>query len=143
MGTTTAATTAAGVAAGNVSKEPQPKLTIKIRKDIWNAGFPHACSASPPVHATGKITKHQTPPRQRKRNLRSCKVRIWRFHPGGPQHCRKGQAANSITLEHPCLQITCLTCQRYNKNLLDSNMDAEGAGQDLQSISVCVRAATP
>lgn len=143
MSTTATATTAARVATGNISKEPQPKLTIKIRKDIWNAGFPHACSSSPLVHATCKITKHQTPPHQQKKNLRSRKFRIWRFHPGGPQHCRKGQAANSITLEHRCLQIACLTCQSYNKNLLDSNMDAEGAGLDLQSISVSLRAATP
>ncbi|KAF1942891.1 hypothetical protein EJ02DRAFT_154133 [Clathrospora elynae] len=47
-----------------------------------------------------------------------CKVRLFRFHYGGPQRQRKGQCRHEITYEHPCLQPTCANCRNWHAHFL-------------------------
>jgi hypothetical protein len=110
-------------------------LKIRIPAHIWNAYQPQ-----PPVNT--HIPSGLTPklklklriqptlsPFHRKnskrwghleaqRDITSCKVKLFRFHHGGPRRQQKGRWQNRITYEQPCLMMGCASCRKWHSHLI-------------------------
>ncbi|KAH6857458.1 hypothetical protein BKA58DRAFT_297054, partial [Alternaria rosae] len=110
------------------------RLKIRIPANIWNAYQP-STKTNPAKKSPRKLTlRLRFPPapppsnkirevkgRNRKdlgNNATSCKVKLFRFHHGGPHRQRKGKWQNMITYEQPCLHLTCMNCWRWHAHLL-------------------------
>ena len=74
------------------------KLTLKLR-----------CLSLPPPNNNRGVVRSRTT---------DCKVKLFRFHYGGPKRQRKGGWQNSITYEQPCLKVTCKSCWRWHGHIL-------------------------
>jgi len=116
-------------------------LKVKIPEHIWNAYHP-----STPLHKTNNAPRKLTlklrclslpPPRQNRKVKQtkrrasgdaptSCKVKLFRFHYGGPKRQQKGKWQNTVTYEQPCLQLTCKSCWRWHGHILREGMSMEG-----------------
>jgi hypothetical protein len=58
------------------------------------------------------------PPKVSPTHTIKCKTKIWRFHPGGPNHAVSGKSMNEMVLKQPCLQPKCTDCIQTYPNLL-------------------------
>jgi hypothetical protein len=106
-------------------------LKIKIPRRLWNAYKQPACkytrSATRPklkLRVPVHVTTHDTPAPESEGTARGpahCKVKLFRFHHGGPQRQRIGRWQNEITYEQPCLQPTCPNCRRWHAHLLQQH----------------------
>ena len=103
-------------------------LKIRIPRRLWNAYKRPACryTRSAPqlkfkLRVPVPITIHDThasEPEVTANEPAHCKVKLFRFHHGGPQRQRKGQWQNEVMYEQPCLQPTCPNCRRWHGHLL-------------------------
>jgi hypothetical protein len=116
-----------------------PKIRIPAR--IWNAYQPPACAHAKPAVPRLKLRlRVPAPPSTSAIHLPDpgtgenetepthCKVKLFRFHYGGPQRQRKGQWQNEITYEQPCLQPSCPNCQRWHAHLLQRPQSTDTGG---------------
>jgi hypothetical protein len=115
------------------------KLKIKIPNWAWNAYEPQnhfhidivtksTTSNDPRLLETkvddfqlGKITTQaldDTNPDFPTTNPKSCKVKLWKFHHGGPKRVTKGTQQHDITYETPCLLPTCESCCEWHSQLI-------------------------
>ena len=102
-------------------------LKLRIPKNIWNSHNPKA-HHDPKKQASNlklKFPRNQinkaTAQRQHRplpQPLPHCKVKLWRFHYGGPKRKTKGESKNKITYEQPCLRVTCANCWMWHAHLL-------------------------
>jgi len=116
---------------------PQPKapsfpnrtgLKVKIPAHIWNAYLPPSPTPphktkNPPRKLTLKLRCLSLPPPNNNRGVlrnrtTDCKVKLFRFHYGGPKRQRKGEWQHKITYETPCLEVTCKSCWRWHGHIL-------------------------
>jgi hypothetical protein len=118
----------------------QPRLKIRIPEAAWNAYNPRrqlpprrvkraairaassTTSSTAVLDKRGKIEKNPSgPPPSSVETItkaRSCKVRLWGFHHGGPKRVIKGALQNEVTYETPCLQPTCANCWKWHPHLM-------------------------
>ncbi|KAF2749416.1 hypothetical protein M011DRAFT_307186 [Sporormia fimetaria CBS 119925] len=113
-----------------------PRLTIRIPSTIWNSYHPQP---QPQPHTQPR--RPQRRPQQRPRSVRSssirpenarpCKIKITRFLPGGPSRAKAGKYKNVITIRQPCAEVTCSSCQEWNRHLFgeDEVEDVESIGR--------------
>ncbi|KAF2124684.1 hypothetical protein P153DRAFT_124609 [Dothidotthia symphoricarpi CBS 119687] len=120
-----AANMAALVQQSSIHPDDSRRLIVKIPKRIWNAWDPR------------KTIKAKTAPKRRIDFVRDrdsptlpahCKAKLWRFHYGGPAMRVAGKWQNKITYETPCLQTSCVNCQKWHPHLLDMSNFPEGNG---------------
>ena len=103
-------------------------MKIRVPKDIWNFYDPKAhiierIGPNPTRILTpakkNQIIKASTKPQHRSPQQPShCKVKLWRFHYGGPKRKTKGKVRNEVAYEQPCLKPTCATCWKWHAHLL-------------------------
>ena len=108
------------------------RLKLKIPAHIWNAYHPPT-----PLHTTNNAPRKLTlklrclapalssPPQTNNRGVvknkptsTDCRVKLFRFHYGGPKRQRKGGWQNKVTYEQPCLEVTCKSCWRWHGHLM-------------------------
>jgi hypothetical protein len=87
------------------STNPIRKLTIKLR-------FPPV-----PHSLQNRVVKRRKCHSIQGRST-SCKVKLFRFHYGGPNRQHKGRWQNEITCEQPCLQQICPNCTKWYPHLV-------------------------
>ncbi|KAF1844095.1 uncharacterized protein K460DRAFT_263578, partial [Cucurbitaria berberidis CBS 394.84] len=117
-------------------------LKIKIPKGIWNSHDPnsHKVTKSGPrlrlkvtPSTRDNISRAATQPQPISSKERThCKVKLWRFHYGGPKRKGKGKSENEITYEQPCLKPTCANCWRWHSQLVQTNRVTKSEGDEQQ-----------
>jgi hypothetical protein len=122
-------------------------LKIRIPARVWNAYQPPACAYKKPTPRPKLRLRVPAPPttahdinlpdpeaREDDREPSHCKVKLFRFHYGGPHRQRKGQWQNEITYEQPCLQPSCLNCRNWHARLLQEEpvLEDERIGRPAQ-----------
>jgi hypothetical protein len=114
------------------SSEPA-RFWLRFKRDVWNSYTPSAASPASvsasetprplPKSRSGQKRKRIPSPvttgdepalKAPKRSpvQRQCKVKLTRFHYGGPDRRERGKYRDLITLSTPCLQATCANCRR-------------------------------
>lgn len=122
------------------------KLSLKFTKQIWNSYTPGPPS-SPPESTTTSSSPTSKAGQKRKRKpssvktedqpatkapehsppvRRQCKVKLTRFHYGGPDRREGGKYRDMINLETPCLQSTCANCWTWHAHLMRGSVNIEG-----------------
>jgi hypothetical protein len=119
----------------------QPRLKIRIPKSSWNAydAQPQlplrrvtraaTCAFSTSISSlavTGKQGNSEkknlpSPPTSTVETTsrpRSCKVKLWGFHHGGPKRVIKGALQNEVIYETPCLRPICANCWKWHPHLM-------------------------
>jgi hypothetical protein len=82
---------------------PKPKLKLRIQP------------TPPPLHRRkSKQRRHL----ETQRDTICCKVKLFRFHHGGPRRQQKGRWQNRITYEQPCLMTGCASCRKWHPRLV-------------------------
>jgi hypothetical protein len=87
----------------SIQLAPTPKLTLRLR-------LPRAPSPSSIHTGNGDRRKRNDPHKA----PAPCKVKLFRFHYGGPNRLRRGRWQNEITYERPCLKSTCKSCRQWH-----------------------------
>ena len=111
-------------------------LKVKIPAHIWNAYHPPTPlhkkkNKNAPRKLTLKLRCLSLPPPNNNRGVvrsrtTDCKVKLFRFHYGGPKRQRKGGWQNTIMYEQPCLKATCKSCWRWHGHILREEKLVEG-----------------
>ena len=96
-------------------------LKITVPKHIWNAYGPLQ-SKSIGIGTSRATTRSK-----------NCKIKLTRFHYGGPKRRIRGQWSNEITYEQPCLQLTCISCREWYPHLLGDQALPGASGHDSDS----------
>jgi hypothetical protein len=116
------------------------RLKIKIPKSAWNAYDPQpqpprrvtraatraASRSSPSLPVSDKQSSSRkedlcdppTSPVETTPKPKSCKVKLWGLHHGGPKRLTKGALQNEVIYETPCLQPTCSNCLKWHPHLM-------------------------
>jgi hypothetical protein len=102
-------------------QSPRQKLYIRIPREIWNSVQPQP--AQPP-------SSGQSSSGERVR----CRVKLYRFIPGGPDRETVGKRMNNMYLQRPCLQSTCSYCRENHPQRIHDppalQPDGNGKTQD-------------
>lgn len=134
----------AGISASSDSSSSS-KLCLKFTKQIWNSYTPSPPSSPPesttasssPTSKAGQKPKRKPSPvksedqpaaKAPKRSppvRRQCKVKLTRFHYGGPDRREGGKYRDMITLESPCLQSTCTNCWTWHAHLMRGSVASD------------------
>jgi hypothetical protein len=139
------------------------KKTLTIPRDIWNdyqPQSPHdsragASQAAPepapepaeepteePTEESAEEQDHASQPSEDEhqpatsRTPRACNVKTTRFQYGGPDARIKGQDANTITLEQPCLRPTCTSCLKWHAHLMTGELGGLERSMDFVELRV-------
>jgi hypothetical protein len=121
-------------------------LKIRIPARLWNAYQLRACACKKPTPRLKLRLRVPAPPittneinlldSEAKNHIepQHCKVKLFRFHYGGPSRQRKGQWQNEITYEQPCLQASCSNCRQWHARLLHEGqvLERERLGRPAQ-----------
>lgn len=124
------------------------RFWLRFKRDVWNSYTPSAASPASvsasetprplPKSRSGQkrkripspvTTSHELALKAPKRSpvQRQCKVKLTRFHYGGPDRRERGKYRDLITLSTPCLQATCANCRRRHGYVKHDSVSTERA----------------
>lgn len=120
----------------NIWNDYQPQSPEGDRAGASQAAVPEPAQepaqeqdrASQPTENESHPTTSRTP--------RACNVKTTRFQYGGPNARVKGQDAETITIEQPCLRPTCTSCLKWHAHLMTGELGGLERRMDFVELQV-------
>ena len=130
----------------------ETKTALSFPRNIWNdyqpqspggnrAGASRAAVPEPAQEPAQEQARASQPTEDENhpttsRTTRACNVKTTRFQYGGPNARVKGQDAETITIEQPCLRPTCTSCLRWHAHLMTGELGGLERRMDFVGLQV-------
>lgn len=101
-------------ASASPKAEENRQLTIRLPKtDSKQLSSTNRKAGQKRKHTS--MPDNEPVPKMSRRPPRPCKVKLWRFQYTGPG---RGGDGETVTLQEPCLRVTCASCWRWHPHLM-------------------------